>query len=159
MTLGTEADCTIRSMRESDIEVVHKLAAGLKDAPYWPASVYLAALDPNRMPRRIALVAETRAEGEIIGFAIANLIAPQAELESIAVTADWQRKGIGRSLLAELASEARAAAMSEFLLEVRASNLKARGFYRSLGWRETGKRSRYYVDPEEDAILLSLVLG
>jgi tRNA threonylcarbamoyladenosine biosynthesis protein TsaB len=159
VTLGTETDCTIRGMRESDIEIVHKLAGELKDAPHWPASVYLAALDSNRLPRRIALVAERLPEGEIIGFAIANLIAPHAELESIAVRTDWQRKRIGRSLLAELASEARAAAMGEFLLEVRASNLTAREFYSSLGWRETGKRSRYYVDPEEDAILLSLVLG
>jgi hypothetical protein len=35
----------------------------------------------------------------------------------------------------------------------------ARGFYRSLGWSETGRRPRYYADPEEDAVLMSLKLG
>jgi ribosomal protein S18 acetylase RimI-like enzyme len=46
----------------------------------------------------------------------------------------------------------------EVLLEVRASNQRARDFYRSLGWNETGIRPRYYADPEEDAVLMSLKL-
>jgi len=42
---------------------------------------------------------------------------------------------------------------------VRASNQNALGFYRSFGFSESGRRSRYYADPEEDAVLMSLKLG
>jgi ribosomal-protein-alanine N-acetyltransferase len=58
-----------------------------------------------------------------------------------------------------MVEELKAAGASEFILEVRASNEQARGFYRSLGWRENGRRPRYYTDPEEDAVLMSGELG
>jgi ribosomal-protein-alanine N-acetyltransferase len=57
-----------------------------------------------------------------------------------------------------MAEELRVAGVREVLLEVRSSNQRALGFYRSLGWSETGRRPRYYADPEEDAVLMSLKL-
>lgn len=145
-------------MRSGDIGAVSELAASLSDAPSWPAGVYLAALDPNRLPKRIVLVAETGDSAVLSGFAVASMVPPQAELESIAVRADQQRQGIGRMLLNELVNELAAAAVSEMLLEVRASNDVARDFYASSGWRQTGSRARYYSNPEDDAILMSLDL-
>jgi [ribosomal protein S18]-alanine N-acetyltransferase len=55
--------------------------------------------------------------------------------------------------------EMQAAAVSEFLLEVRASNVAAMGLYQALGWRQTGLRPDYYANPVEDAVLMSLGLG
>ena len=159
MNSGVGSNFKVRRMRAADVENVVEIAAGLKDAPHWLASVYHAALEPDRMPRRVALVAESPTSGEVIGFAVANILPPQAELESIAVRFDRQRQGIGRFLLGELSSELKAAAVSELLLEVRASNHVARSFYGVAGWRESGNRPRYYADPEEDAILMSLALG
>jgi ribosomal-protein-alanine acetyltransferase len=97
--------------------------------------------------------------GRVVGFLIASVLAPQVELESIAVSMADQRRGIGRKLFFALVEKLRAAEAREFLLEVRASNEKALGFYRSLGWSEAGRRPRYYADPEEDAVLMSLGLG
>ena len=153
------SDCTIRRMRAGDVEAVLTLAAALNDAPHWPAAVYLAALDPERTPKRIALVAETAQPAGIVGFAVASVLSPQAEFESIAVRAGQQRRGVGRMLLKELVSELSAAAVSEILLEVRASNHAACNFYTSGGWCQTGTRTHYYSDPEDDAVLMSLTLG
>jgi ribosomal-protein-alanine N-acetyltransferase len=94
-----------------------------------------------------------------VAFAVASLLAPQAELETIAVAQATQRRGIARKLLSALVGELSAAAAVEFLLEVRASNNPALALYRSLGWRKTGLRPRYYSDPEEDAVLMTLPLG
>jgi ribosomal-protein-alanine N-acetyltransferase len=69
-----------------------------------------------------------------------------------------QRRGTGRKLLEAMAEELRGAGVREALLEVRVSNQAAFDFYRSLGWVETGRRPRYYADPEEDAVLMSLSL-
>ncbi len=159
MNSGQKGNCTIRHMRPADIDSVLRIAAGLNDAPDWPASIYFAALDPNHSPPRVTLVAESRSAGEVIGFAVSSIVPPQAELESIAVRPDQQRRGIGRRMLAELVSELKAAAVNEILLEVRASNCVAREFYVSEGWRQTGIRPCYYGDPKDDAILMSRKLG
>lgn len=153
------APFTVRKMCAADVEQVMTVAAGLKDAPHWPQSVYIAALDAASLPHRIALVAANNPSGGIVGFAVASLLPPQAELESIAVRADEQRRGIGSKLFARLADELRAAAVNEVLLEVRASNRSGIAFYRVLGWRQSGLRPRYYAAPKEDAILMSLSLG
>jgi len=84
---------------------------------------------------------------------------PQAELETIAVDAAYQRRDLGRRLFDALASELQAAGVHEVVLEVRASNHAALGFYRSLGFGKTGLRRGYYTDPVDDAVLMKLRLG
>lgn len=154
-----QAQLQIRKMRAADVPQIVSIAAGLKEAPHWPQSTYLSVLDPASTPRRIALVAVSNASGNIAGFAVASLIPPQAELESIAVRSDEQRHGIGSKLLSSLVGELRAAAISEFTLEVRASNSTGIAFYQAHGWKQSGLRPRYYADPQDDAILMSLSLG
>jgi len=149
----------VRRMHETDLEPVLALAASLKDAPHWRREAYLLALDRYATPRRIALVAEDSEAASVTGFAVACLLKPQAELESIAVAEAEQRRGIGRKLFSAMVEQLTAAGVREVLLEVRASNQRARDFYRSLGWSETGIRPRYYADPEEDAVLMSLKLA
>ena len=66
---------------------------------------------------------------------------------------------MARRLFAALTEELTSAAVTEVLLEVRASNAQALEFYRALGFQETGRRRQYYADPVEDAVLLGLKLG
>jgi ribosomal-protein-alanine N-acetyltransferase len=137
-----------------DLERVLEIAQSLKEAPHWPPDAYLAALDPHNSPQRIALVAEEA--GAVAGFAVAILLPPQAELEMIAVAAESQRRGVARQLFAALAREFVRAQITEVILEVRASNRPALGFYCSLGFQKSGRRLRYYADPIEDAVLMNL---
>ena len=95
----------------------------------------------------------------VVGFLVVKLVPPEAEVETIAVSAAEQRRGIGKIILSAMEKELRAAGVHEVLLEVRASNERAREFYGSQGWSETGRRARYYAEPEEDAVLMSLKLG
>jgi len=148
----------VRRMMLHDLDRVMGIAASLKEAPHWPRSAYLAAMETEAVPRRIALVAEEPGSGVIAGFAVASLLPPQAELESIAVASALQRRGLARQLLAALAAELREALVAEVLLEVRASNQPALGLYRQLGFEKTGLRTRYYLDPIEDAVLMRLRL-
>ncbi len=145
----------IRPMAAGDLDRLVEIAAGLEHAPHWPRLAYAAVLDPA-FPRRIALVAENL--GGLSGFAVARLTPPEAELETIAVTAEFQRQGVARNIFAVLAGELRRADVHEILLEVRTSNRPARAFYRSLGFAEAGQRLRYYADPVEDAVLMRLGL-
>jgi ribosomal-protein-alanine N-acetyltransferase len=147
------AQVSVRRMKQADLEAVMGIAASLDQAPSWPQTAYLAALRTEGAPSRIALVAET-VPGAVVGFVIASLIAPQAELETIAVATQAQRGGAARRLFSELAAELRLAKVEELLLEVRALNRPALEFYLSLGFEETGRRPGYYADPVEDAILM-----
>jgi len=160
---SAQAKASVRFMRVADLEQVISIAASLPGAPRWPQSAYLNALNPDATPRRIALVivpaAADPAPGAILGFTVASLLPPQAELETIAVAAASQRRGLGRQLFHALAVGLREAGVRELALEVRASNRAALEFYCSLGWDKTGLRPRYYTDPIEDAVLMSLILG
>jgi ribosomal-protein-alanine acetyltransferase len=152
------AAISIRRMTEADVDPVMELAAGVEHAPQWPRSAYLKALAPGATPRRMALVAEEAGSGEVVGFAVVGLLESMAELETMAVASERRRQGLARRLFFALAAESGQAGAREFILEVRNSNHPALGLYRSLGFAETGRRPRYYHDPVEDAVLMSLPL-
>ena len=52
-----------------------------------------------------------------------------------------------------LLDQAKSACASKIFLEVRESNQPARRLYEKHGFREIGRRRRYYQNPLEDAIL------
>lgn len=147
--------CQIRPMTAADLEGVIEIAQGLPHAPQWPRSAYENALNPESRPQRIVLVT-CDAANTLAGFIVAGLTPPDAELETIAVAAKFQRQGLAGQLFEALCAELNLAQVSGVFLEVRASNHAAQAFYRALGFAQTGLRPRYYADPVEDAILMGL---
>lgn len=167
------AGVTIRHMQVSDVESVAAIASMLPMAPHWAPEAYFAALDSSSSPQRVALVALAqisqlhspepgppafRKAPEVVGFAVASVLLPQAEIETVAVTPGGQRRGTGRKLLAALLDELKRLEVTEVLLEARISNSPALGLYRSFGFQQTAVRPRYYADPQEDAVLMALQL-
>lgn len=148
----------IRPMTAKDIDHVVELASELDQAPHWDRRVYEAAVDRSS-PRRTAFIADDAETGTVAGFAIASLVPPEAELESIAVSPEHQRRAVARRLFEALADELERSGVREVLLEVRESNRPARALYISLGFIERGWRYGYYADPVEDAILMRFDLG
>jgi ribosomal-protein-alanine N-acetyltransferase len=146
----------IRPMAATDIDAVMAIAASLDAAPHWPRAAYEAALDPPATPQRIALVAQVSAT--VIGFAIASLIPPQAELETIAIAQSRHRCKGGSALLVALLRELESRQITEITLEVRASNLAAQAFYRSHSLDIFRRRTGYYSDNGEDAVIMRALL-
>jgi [ribosomal protein S18]-alanine N-acetyltransferase len=149
----------VRPMQEGDLARVLEIARALPEAPQWPEEVYQKAMNPDERRTRISLVAENPAAAMLLGFAIAGIVPPEAELETIAVDGTAQRRGVGRILFAALANQLRAGGARDLNLEVRVSNARAIRFYGAIGFRETGRRPRYYRNPDEEAVLMSLRLG
>jgi [ribosomal protein S18]-alanine N-acetyltransferase len=146
----------IRPLNAGDLDEILAIAEALDEAPHWPRAHYEDLLSPEPSRPRLALVAKDAHGGEVLGFVIASLVHSEAELESIAVAAPVQRHGIGRLLLASLVTRLGALGTAELHLEVRTSNLAAIRFYQAQNFRQTGVRPRYYTDPEEDAVLMTL---
>ena len=151
-------EVSIRRMETADLDRVTEIAGRLKEAPQWPRAVYRTALDDLAQPGRVALVAESPGTG-VVGFAVAVVILPEAEVESIAVAAEAQRQGVARRLFGSLARELQRKGVTKVHLEVRASNGNAQSLYAALGFRQSGIRARYYADPEEDAVQMHLSIG
>jgi ribosomal-protein-alanine N-acetyltransferase len=146
----------VRPMAEADLEGVLAIADSLPTAPHWSQESYVAVILSDVKPRRVGMVAED--EGGLAGFAVAGVMAPEADLESIAVKIGLQRQGIGRALLAGLVPALKRAGVTELNLEVRESNRAALEFYERTGFQKAGRRRGYYRGPDEDALLLRLEL-
>jgi len=99
--------------------------------------------------------------GAIAGYTVVAIVAGESHLLNLSVAAPWQRRGIGRQVLAFVVKLARDYAAQRILLEVRPSNAAARGLYAAAGFAEIGVRGGYYPagDGREDAIVLERVLG
>lgn len=88
---------------------------------------------------------------------LGRVILDEAELLTLAVDPDRRRTGSGRALTAAFAARSRARGALSAFLEVAEDNLAARALYAGLGWREAGRRPRYY-GPARDALILRLGL-
>lgn len=90
----------------------------------------------------------------LVGYAGGWVIDGQLQILKIASDPSMRRKGIARTLLSNLASDARDLGATEATLEVRASNTGAHAFYETLGMKKIGVRPRYYSD-REDAFIFT----
>lgn len=93
--------------------------------------------------------------GEVMGFAEMRTVAGEAQIYNIAVSPEARGCGIGEALLGHLIKKAEESGCASVNLEVRAGNTAALGLYNKLGFREVGRRRKYY-DGKEDAILMDL---
>lgn len=96
------------------------------------------------------------------GFALAQVIAGEADLLTIATAPELRRTGIASGLIVALERTLSDAGATRLTLEVAEDNLPARSLYRRLGFVADGRRAKYYKsgrDVPVDAILMSLPLG
>jgi ribosomal-protein-alanine N-acetyltransferase len=84
-------------------------------------------------------------EKTCFGFAISRLVAPEAELLSIAVDPNLQGRGIGRQLLGTHLARLAAQGAREVFLEVEQSNSSAISLYGQFGFAQVGARAGYYA--------------
>ncbi|HYE27513.1 MAG TPA: ribosomal protein S18-alanine N-acetyltransferase [Allosphingosinicella sp.] len=79
----------------------------------------------------------------VIGFALARIVAGEAELLLLAVDRSSQGEGVGQMLLDRFAAVAASKGAEQLHLEVREGN-HAVSLYRRNGYREVGRRRNYY---------------
>jgi ribosomal-protein-alanine N-acetyltransferase len=98
--------------------------------------------------------------GCLIAYGVLMIGVREAHLLNLSVAKDWQRRGIGRRLLLHLIELARHYDAQRLLLEVRPSNIPARGLYADMGFRELAVRRGYYPADQgrENAILMGMRL-
>ena len=137
-------------------ELAH-LHGELFDTPWNTSSIEQLLAHPGS----ISLVACAGQPLKTAGFAIGQVAADEAELLTVAVRRDAQRKGVGKSLVQAIGRAAKNAGARKLYLEVAADNAAALALYQALQFTVTGRRKAYYERPgaqAEDAITMALQL-
>lgn len=119
----------------------------------WPLEGFREVLG---MPGTVALVM-TDAD-ETIAYFMAREILGTAEVLNLAVVPEYRGRGLGAALLDAGLAAVTARGGSEIFLEVRASNAVAQALYARRGFRTAGRRRGYYRRPDEDALVLRLLI-
>jgi ribosomal-protein-alanine N-acetyltransferase len=147
---GRPVEVTIRKMATSDVPAVLAILQESPEAAAWSQEslVQLTSVDST------AWAAELN--GAVTGFLIGRSAADEFEILNMAVSQAHRRSGIGSKLLESALEFSRIAGNARAYLEVRASNAQAIALYARHGFIQCGRRARYYRDPVEDAVLLSL---
>ena len=154
----------IRRADAGDVDFMIGLGRSSPSSGQWVEKQYRDMLQGQDIRvRRLVLIAEGQenfdpSRDNRVGFLVACQIAPEWELENIVVAAQARRSGVGESLLGALLDAAGQTDSKTVFLEVRESNAAARRLYEKLGFKETGRRKLYYVNPLEDAVLFRLDL-
>lgn len=91
---------------------------------------------------------------ELIAYAFVSLIAPEAELNNIAVHSSYSRMGVATLLLQHIREVCGRRGINRLLLDVNVNNTAALALYRRCGFQDDGVRKKYYRDGG-DAVLMS----
>jgi ribosomal-protein-alanine N-acetyltransferase len=145
--MGVPADVFIREAVNDDLPSILAIERTSASAAHWSEEQYRARIGAGDS------VMVAGCNGRMCGFACVRVVAGEWEIENVVVGPEMRRKGIGAALVSALVERWEAAGGLAVLLEVRESNQAARALYEKCGFRECGRRSQYYRDPVEDAIL------
>ena len=103
---------------------------------------------PERVARNLAqrdtLVVTARDGTPLGGFAILQFGEERAHLSLLAVRPEYRRQGVARRMLLWLTESALTAGIASIHLELRETNLDARGFYLDQRFAETVRIPGYY---------------
>jgi [ribosomal protein S18]-alanine N-acetyltransferase len=150
---GATATLEIAPLRWWHLEQVHDLESALFPVDSWSLEQFWQEL---AQPTRRYLVALDA--GEVVGYAGAFLMPPDADVQTIAVRPDRQGAGIASRLLSELIAGVAAGGATHLMLEVRADNAAALALYGRFGFARISERRRYYADGT-DAVIMRLALA
>ena len=148
----------IRACSTEDLPAIVSIQSRTPQAAQWTQADYAQlAVDPWGLILVVEL--EGMSPPTLAGFAAFHQVLDEAELRNMAVDPTHQRQGLGRELIAEGRRRLAEQGVRQIYLEVRASNFSAQRLYYSAGFGLRSRRTDYYHDPREDALVLSLHLS
>jgi len=140
----------IRDATDADLDVVADLEDTGLGVDAWSRSLVAEGV-AGRLPTISYLVMEQ--EGEVVGYAVASIVADIAELQRIVVASGHRRAGVATALLDEVVVRARREGADRLLLEVREHNTGALDLYARSRFVEIARRPRYYRDGTAAVVL------
>jgi len=141
----------IRRMKAADLAAVSELDQ-LSFSQPWPAAAFDIELENINSRCWV-----TEIDGCVVAALILWRVLDEAHIATIAVHPAFRQRGFGKALLQVGMDAAFDEGARIYHLEVRAGNLAAQKMYAGFGFEVVGRRSKYYKDNGEDALLLTLI--
>jgi ribosomal-protein-alanine N-acetyltransferase len=135
-------------VREADLAALSELEEASFITPWRLESLR------EGLTRARSIFLAARRDEELVGYALAWLVADELHLLKVAVRPDLRRRGYGRRLLNETLARAALAGATMVWLEVRPSNEAALALYAAANFTHSYARRNYFADTGEDALIL-----
>ena len=120
------------------IEIDQKSFNGL-----WSRSQWMRELTD---PKRICIGAISLETKKLLGLCSAWVILDELHITFLAVHSSHQRKGVGKSLISAITTFPNSTQTNHIYLHVKDSNLPAKAFYKSMGFKIASMRPKLYKD-------------
>lgn len=149
MEQKNDAIVEIREMRVEDLDDVEEIEKLCFVTP-WSKETLKTDITRNFCSR----YAVARLDDRVVGYIGMWLVVDEAHITNLAVHPNYRHRGIGERLMKYMMRMAVNIGINRMTLEVRKSNIVAQNLYKKLGFQESGVRYGYYLDNNEDAIIM-----
>jgi ribosomal-protein-alanine N-acetyltransferase len=159
---GADQGVSITEMTEHDLLEVVEIEESTGLSRWGWAAYYSELQGTNRelmLVARVAGAEHRRILPRLAGYIVGRLGADELHINNVAVRDIYRRRGIGRALLGHILEAGKRAGVPHAFLELRAGNAAALALYEECGFRVTSRRIRYYSEPVEDALVMTIKLG
>ena len=154
----------IRAIRTDDCDAIAAMEAKTFDTAFdrrrlltlMKMRAFCGFVDDANIPNTAYERNNLDMSSNLVGYLLATIILDEAEILSIAVSSDHQKRGRGAGLLGHFLAYIDTQDVKTALLEVAADNVSALTLYHRHGFAEFGRRPSYYKrsDGDCDAIMM-----
>lgn len=117
----------------------------------WSKNSFLYELLENE--RAVYLVAKDSFQ-ITTGYIGMWVVFDEGHITNVAIHPQFRQRGIAQKLIQGLIETSKDRGVKHLTLEVRRSNLAAQNLYQKLGFVHMGIRRKYYLDNNEDALIM-----
>lgn len=117
----------------------------------WSRSSFIYELLENE--RAVYLVAKNEFS-QVMGYVGMWIVFDEGHITNLATHPNFRRKGVAHKLMEELIRISKEKGVRYLTLEVRRSNNSAQDLYQKMGFVHMGVRRKYYLDNNEDALIM-----
>lgn len=142
----------LRAMTLEDIPQIVRIEKKTFPTP-WSAYAFTCELNDNEFANYL-VIAGSEDPSTVLGYGGMWLICDEAHVTNIAISPSFRGLGLGNSLLEGMILLAKAKNALRMTLETRVSNQTAINLYEKMSFVSAGIRPGYYVDTDEDALIM-----
>ena len=140
-------------LAEADIDTVLDIEKASFPAP-WGRSSFQGELAEKTSRSLVIKGRQQEKPDRVIAYLCFRLIEDQMHIMNLAVHPGYRRRGVATFLLDYALRLAKGYGAKGAMLEVRPSNDAAIRLYNKMGFSVAGRRRRYYVETQEDAVIM-----
>lgn len=109
----------------------------------------------HELGREVSTCLAAKYNGILVGYLVFWLIRDEIHIINLTLSPEYREIGLAKLLLDYMIEWGRDQNAKKILLEVRASNKRAKHLYQRAGFVMNGRQPNYYQEEKEDALLMA----